>query len=102
MGRLVEAELRFELLDELRVEALRAAIAGRGGVAGARRLRRLASARRNRRPPPEMREVAPESCPCSCAMMRSTGPPGANCTITKEMSMIPRMVGIMRRTRRAI
>ena len=35
MGRLVEAELRFELLDELRVEPLRAAIAG-GGVAGTR------------------------------------------------------------------
>ena len=35
VGRLVEAELRFELLDELRVEALRAAIAGRG-VAGTR------------------------------------------------------------------
>jgi hypothetical protein len=49
-----------------------------------------------------MREVAPESCPCSWAMMRSTGPPGANCTITKEMSMIPNRVGIIRRMRRAI
>jgi hypothetical protein len=91
MGRLVEAELGFELLDELGIESLCPAIAG-GGFCPPEKSP----------PPPEMREVAPESCPCSCAMMRSTGPPGANCTITKEISMIPRSVGIMRRTRRAI
>ena len=52
--------------------------------------------RRESPPPPEMRDVAPESLPCSCAMMRSTGPPGANCTITNEISMIPKIVGIIR------
>jgi hypothetical protein len=29
------------------------------------------------------------SCPVSWAMMRSTGPPGANCTMVKLISMIP-------------
>ena len=33
---------------------------------------------------PEMREVAPVSVPESCAITRSTGPPGANCTTTKR------------------
>ena len=51
---------------------------------------------------PEKREVAPMSKPCSCAMMRSTGPPGANCTMTKEINMMPRIVGIISSTRRAI
>ena len=51
---------------------------------------------------PEMREVAPVSLPESCAMTRSTGPPGANCTTTNDTSMIPKMVGIMNRMRRMI
>src|SRR6202142_1370915 len=49
---------------------------------------------------PEMREVAPVSLPDNCAMTRSTGPPGANCTTTNDTSMIPKMVGIMNRMRR--
>ena len=51
---------------------------------------------------PEMREVAPVSAPDSCAITRSTGPPGANCTTANETSMIPSMVGIMNRMRRMI
>ena len=51
---------------------------------------------------PEMREVAPVSAPESCAITRSTGPPGANCTTTNETSMIPNRVGIMNRMRRMI
>ena len=47
-----------------------------------------------------MREVAPVSLPESWAMTRSTGPPGANCTTTKDTSMIPKMVGIMNKMRR--
>jgi hypothetical protein len=34
--------------------------------------------------------------------MRSTGPPGANCTMANEMSMIPSSVGIIKSTRRAM
>ena len=49
---------------------------------------------------PEMREVAPVSRPESCAMTRSTGPPGANCTTTNDTSMIPKIVGIMNNMRR--
>ena len=49
---------------------------------------------------PEMREVAPVSEPESCAITRSTGPPGANCTTTNETSMMPNSVGIMSSTRR--
>ena len=51
--------------------------------------------------PPEKREVADASWPCSCASTRSTGPPGANCTMTKEISMIPNSVGIISSRRRA-
>jgi len=50
----------------------------------------------------EMRELPPVSAPESCAMTRSTGPPGANCTTTKETKRIPSRVGIIRRMRRAI
>ena len=49
-----------------------------------------------------MREVAPVSEPESCAITRSTGPPGANCTTTNDTSMIPSSVGIMNRRRRMI
>ncbi len=49
-----------------------------------------------------MRELAPVSAPLSCAMTRSTGPPGANCTTTKDTNSIPSRVGIIRRMRRAI
>jgi hypothetical protein len=47
-----------------------------------------------------MRAVADASSPCSCASTRSTGPPGANCTITKEISMMPSKVGIISSKRR--
>jgi hypothetical protein len=49
-----------------------------------------------------MRVTMELSWPVSCAMMRSTGPPGANCTMTKLMSMIPKSVGMIssRRLRR--
>src|SRR5947209_18066384 len=47
---------------------------------------------------PEMREVAPVSEPEICAITRSTGPPGANCTTTKDTNMIPSRVGIDRKS----
>ena len=47
-----------------------------------------------------MREVAPVSEPEICAITRSTGPPGANCTTTNDTSMMPSKVGIMNRMRR--
>ncbi len=53
-------------------------------------------------PPPPKFEVAPESVPCSCERTRSTGPPGANCTMTKEMKRIPTIVGTIKATRRRI
>ncbi len=49
---------------------------------------------------PETREVAPVSEPESCAITRSIGPPGANCTTTNETSMMPNSVGIISSTRR--
>ena len=49
-----------------------------------------------------MRELAPVSAPESCAITRSTGPPGANCTTTNDTSMIPSRVGIMNSSRRTI
>jgi hypothetical protein len=47
-----------------------------------------------------MREVAPVSEPLICAITRSTGPPGANCTTRNATSIIPNSVGIMNRMRR--
>ena len=49
---------------------------------------------------PEMREVAPVSEPDNCAITRSTGPPGANCTTAKATTMIPNKVGIINKMRR--
>jgi hypothetical protein len=46
-----------------------------------------------------MRAVAETSVPLIWAMTRSTGPPGANCTMAKLISMIPSRVGMMSRTR---
>ena len=51
---------------------------------------------------PEMREEPPVSAPESCAITRSTGPPGANCTTTKETKRMPSKVGNIKRMRRAI
>jgi hypothetical protein len=51
---------------------------------------------------PETRELPPVSAPLSCAMMRSIGPPGANCTTVNEISMMPNRVGIISNRRRAI
>ena len=42
------------------------------------------------------------SAPLSCAMTRSTGPPGANCTTRNDTSMMPTRVGIISKIRRAI
>ena len=42
-----------------------------------------------------MREVAPVSEPDNCAITRSTGPPGANCTTAKATTIIPSKVGII-------
>jgi hypothetical protein len=53
-------------------------------------------------PPPEILDVPPVSAPESCASTRSTGPPGANCTTTKETNRIPSSVGNISRMRRAI
>ena len=99
MGRLVEAELLLQALDEFRIEALRAAILRLDFAAGGR----LPFAPRPPKSPPcepEMREVAPVSEPEICAITRSTGPPGANCTTAKETNMMPSKVGIMNRMRR--
>ena len=49
--------------------------------------------------PPLMRAVADTSVPLIWAMMRSTGPPGANWTMAKLMSMIPNRVGTIRSRR---
>ena len=46
-----------------------------------------------------MREVIATSVPVSCAIMRSTGPPGANWMTTKLISMMPNIVGRMSSTR---
>ena len=46
-------------------------------------------------PPPPMRWTMEESRPVSCAMMRSTGPPGANWMMTKLISMMPNSVGMI-------
>src|ERR1700733_11540365 len=51
-------------------------------------------------PPPPNCAVELWSAPCSCAIARSTGPPGTNCTIAKETAMMPRIVGIIRRRER--
>jgi len=40
--------------------------------------------------------------PLDWAMARSTGPPGANCTMAKLSSMIPNSVGIMSSSLRAM
>ena len=53
-------------------------------------------------PPPLILAVAATSVPVSCAMRRSTGPPGANCTMTNVISMMPIMVGTMSSSRRRI
>src|SRR4029079_2492706 len=49
-----------------------------------------------------MRDTIDESRPVSCAMMRSTGPPGANWMMAKLISMMPKSVGMIsnRRLRR--
>ena len=44
--------------------------------------------------------VYPSSEPEICAITRSIGPPGANCTTTKDTNMIPSKVGIISRMRR--
>ena len=41
-------------------------------------------------------------CPVSCAITCSTGPPGANWMTVKDSNMIPRIVGIISKRRRAI
>ena len=90
----VETELFFELLDEFRVEPLRAAIfGGHGAVAGPARLAGLPGAEITARRTP-IRAVAETSVPVSCAIIRSTGPPGANWMTTKLTVIIPNMVGI--------
>ncbi len=53
-------------------------------------------------PPPLIRAVADTSVPASWAIRRSTGPPGANWTMMKVISMMPTMVGMISSTRRRI
>ena len=52
----------------------------------------------SRAPPPSRSEID-VSVPVSLAIICSTGPPGANCTITKLISMMPSIVGMMRSSR---
>ena len=46
-----------------------------------------------------MRDVIETSLPVSCAIMRSTGPPGANWMMTKLISMMPIIVGTISKSR---
>ena len=46
-----------------------------------------------------MREVIDTSLPVNCAIMRSTGPPGANWITAKLISMMPISVGKISRIR---
>ena len=48
---------------------------------------------------PETREEMEASVPVILAIIRSTGPPGANCTMAKVTSITPKMVGMMSRRR---
>ncbi len=98
IGRLVEAELLFQAFDEFGIEALRAAIFGID--VDLRSRRRSPCGAEIAAEEPEMRDVAPVSRPESCAMTRSTGPPGANWMTVNETSMIPKIVGIMNSMRR--
>ncbi len=50
-------------------------------------------------PPPPICWLIELSVPVSLAMICSTGPPGANCTIVKLISMMPIIVGTMRSAR---
>jgi hypothetical protein len=52
-------------------------------------------------PVPLTRAVAVMVAPRIRASMRSTGPPGAACTMTKFASMIPNRVGMTSSSRRA-
>src|SRR5579885_2392213 len=107
IGGLVEAELLFEFSDELGVEPLGAPVFGRIIAPPCSAARRTPLPPPLRppppfSPPPPNRAVSPASAPCSCAIIRSTGPPGANCTMTKLISRIPNRVGIIKKMRRAI
>ena len=95
MRRLVEAELLLELVDELRVEPLRAAIPAfvAAGSSGGRWLSSLWLV-------PLRRAVASTALPVICAIICSTGPPGADWTMTKLITMIPNRVGMISRSRR--
>ncbi len=53
-------------------------------------------------PPPLILLVASVAVPWSCAIICSTGPPGANCTMTKLTTMIPNRVGMISSRRRMI
>ncbi len=67
-------------------------IGGRAGLAARAEIAAAAS--------PKSCELPPVSAPESCASTRSTGPPGANCTTTKETNRIPSNVGNISRMRR--
>ncbi len=93
--RLVEAELLLELCDEFRVEPLRAAILARRiarpvDLASAAKIRACRRKAVGCRSPP---------WPVSSAITCSTGPPGANWITTKEIAMMPNMVGIISKQR---
>jgi hypothetical protein len=49
-----------------------------------------------------MISVEATAVPLSSAMACSTGPPGANCTMTKFSTMIPNRVGIISSRRRTM
>ncbi len=86
MRRLVEAELLFDPLDEFGIQPLGAAIA-RAGALG--RLGKGTSAR-----------TGLAAVPVTWAITCSTGPPGANCTMTKLITMMPSRVGTISSRRR--
>ena len=98
VGRLVEAELLFQAFDELRIEALGAAVFGIDVdlAAGGRRAAgaEIAAGRAGN---------ARGGAGVVAGQLRDDAlhrPPGANCTTTNDTSMIPKMVGIMNRMRR--
>src|SRR2546428_3417619 len=52
--------------------------------------------------PPDTRAVASTALPLARALITSTGPPGATCTMAKLTTMMPKSVGTIRSSRRAI
>jgi hypothetical protein len=93
---LVESVELLQLLDEPRVEAARAAVPVGAPLSGVPRACATSPPRS-----PDTRAVGSPPVPCRRAIIVSTGPPGATCTMAKFSARIPRSVGTMSRSRRS-